>query len=251
MSGFAALSLSTQRAFIRDKTSLFFTFVFPLVFLVVFGLIFRGQSLPGGGHYIDSIAPGVMAWGVANGAVFGVAFTLMTWRKTEVLQLIRMTPVRTQTVLNSRFVVAVTIGLIQSVLFIGVALLPAFGLHLSASWPLAVPVVVLGLAAFFTIGMVIGTFASSPEAVAAVANFVMLPMAFLSGSFFPMSASPGWLRVVSSFLPLRYMIQGISHAVAGGTGTASTVAVSCAALVGFTVLFAIVASRTFSWGSPA
>src|SRR5579859_3064541 len=168
MSGFVALSLSTQRAFIRDKTSLFFTFVFPLVFLVVFGLIFHGQSLPGGGHYIGSIAPGVMAWGVANGAVFGVAFTLMNWRRTEVLQLIRMTPARTQTVLSSRFVVAVTIGLIQSVLFIGVALLPAFGLHLSASWPLAVPVVVLGLAAFFTIGMVIGTFASSPEAVAAV-----------------------------------------------------------------------------------
>src|SRR5579859_311816 len=123
MSGFVALSLSTQRAFIRDKTSLFFTFVFPLVFLVVFGLIFHGQSLPGGGHYIGSIAPGVMAWGVANGAVFGVAFTLMNWRRTEVLQLIRMTPARTQTVLSSRFVVAVTIGLIQSVLFIGVALL--------------------------------------------------------------------------------------------------------------------------------
>jgi ABC-2 type transport system permease protein len=251
MSGFAALALATQRAFVRDKTSLFFTFVFPLVFLVVFGLIFRGQSIPGGGKYIDSIAPGVLAWGVANGAVFGVAFTLMNWRRTEVLQLIRMTPVRTRAVLSARFLVAVVIGLVQSIVFIGVALLPVFGLHLSATWPLTVPVVVLGLAAFFAVGMVIGTFAGSSEAVAAVANFIMLPMAFLSGAFFPMSASPGWLRVISRFLPLRYMTEGIARALSGEAGATGAVALCCAALAGFTVLFAVLASRTFRWGSEA
>ncbi len=53
----------------RDKTTVFFTFAFPLVFLVLFGLIFQGQKVDGTGlQYINYIAPGVLSWGIGNAA---------------------------------------------------------------------------------------------------------------------------------------------------------------------------------------
>ena len=66
MSAYAALSRATYKATVRDATTLFFTFAFPLVFLVIFGLIFRGQEVGDSGRgYIDYIAPGVLSWGLA------------------------------------------------------------------------------------------------------------------------------------------------------------------------------------------
>ncbi|MBB5937929.1 ABC transporter permease [Streptomyces zagrosensis] len=249
MSAYAALTEASYRAYVRDKATLFFTFAFPLLFLVVFGLIFRGQDVEETGRpYIGYIAPGVLSWGVGNAAVFGVAFTLMQWRADDLLRLIRMTPVRLSSVIGSRYVIALVIGVVQSVLFIVVALLPLFGLELDATWPLAVPVLVLGITAFVVIGAVVGTFADTPEAVAAIANFLMVPMAFLSGSFFPLDAMPGWMQSISWVLPLRYLNDGISGALSG-SASAGELTVDCAGLIGFTLIFGAIAVKTFKWSN--
>lgn len=247
MSAYAALSLAGYRAYTRDKTTLFFTFAFPLLFLVVFGLIFHGQEVEQSGKpYINYIAPGVLSWGVANAAVFGVAFVLMQWRRDDLLRLVRMTPARLPAVLASRYVLAVGIGLVQAVLFVSVALLPSFGLSLDGGWPLALPVLLAGITAFLAIGVVVGSFTRTPEAVAAVANCLMIPMAFLSGSFFPLDAMPGWMQSLSRVLPLRYLNDGVSAALTGD-GSGGDVLVSCGVLAAFALVFGALALKTFRW----
>lgn len=247
MSAYAALSQAGYRAYVRDKTTLFFTFAFPLLFLVVFGLIFHGQTVAESGKpYINYIAPGVLSWGVANAAVFGVGFVLMQWRRDDLLRLIRMTPTPLATVLGSRYVLALGIGTVQAALFVAVALLPVFGLRLGSGWPLALPVLVLGITAFLALGVVVGSFAKTPEAVAAVANFLMVPMAFLSGSFFPLDAMPGWMQTLSWIFPLRYFNDGISAALTGDGGLGDIV-LACGGVTGFAVVFGALALRTFRW----
>lgn len=251
MSAYAALSQAGYRAYTRDKTTLFFTFAFPLLFLIVFGLIFQGQEVEESGKpYINYIAPGVLSWGVANAAVFGVGFTLMQWRRDDILRLVRMTPTRASSVLGSRYVLALAIGVVQAVLFVGVAVLPSFGLSLSARWPLALPVLVLGITAFLAIGVVVGSYARTPEAVAAVANCLMLPMAFLSGSFFPLDAMPQWMQTLSRVLPLRYFNDGVSAALTGTDGTGD-IAVACAVLAAFALVLCAVALKTFRWSDQS
>lgn len=251
MSAYAALSEAGYRAYTRDKTTLFFTFAFPLLFLVVFGLIFSGQEVEESGKpYINYIAPGVLSWGVANAAVFGVGFVLMQWRRDDVLRLIRMTPTPLSAILGSRYVLALAIGVVQAVLFVTVALLPVFGLSLSASWPLALPVLVLGITAFLVLGVIVGSYAKTPEAVAAVANFLMIPMAFLSGSFFPLDAMPSWMQTFSWVLPLRYVNDGISAAITGDGGTGD-IALACAGIAGFALVFGALAMKTFRWSDKS
>jgi ABC-2 type transport system permease protein len=247
-SAYTALTRATYLASVRDRTTVFFTFAFPLVFLLVFGLLFRGQSVEGGLPYINYVAPGVLSWGIGNAALFGPAFALMHWRRDDILRLVWRTPTPLPTVLGSRFAVAVGVGLAQAVLFTAVALLPVFGLHLSGDWPLAVPLVVLGVAAFLAIGLVVGSLADTPEAVAAIANCVMVPMAFLSGSFYPADLLPGWIQTLSWVLPLRYLDHGMTNVLAG-RGDLGSLALDCAGLTAFTLLFGIVATRTFRWSN--
>ncbi|EGE44037.1 MULTISPECIES: ABC transporter permease [Streptomyces] len=251
MSAYTALSQAGYRAYTRDRTTLFFTFAFPLIFLVVFGLIFHGQTVEESGKpYINYIAPGVLSWGVGNAAVFGVGFVLMQWRRDDILRLIRMTPTPVSTVLASRYVLALGIGAVQAVLFVAVALLPSFGLQLDGRWPLALPVLVLGITAFLALGVIVGSYAKTPEAVAAVANCLMIPMAFLSGSFFPLDAMPGWMQNLSRVLPLRYLNDGISGALTGD-GSLTDIGVACAVLAGFALVLGAVALKTFRWSDKS
>ncbi|MCM2423450.1 MULTISPECIES: ABC transporter permease [unclassified Streptomyces] len=249
MSAYTALTRANYRAYVRDRTTVFFTFAFPLLFLVVFGLIFKGQTVEDGGPpYINYIAPGVLSWGVGNAAMFGVAFTLMHWRRDDILRLIWRTPTSLPSVLGSRYAVAVGVGLVQAALFVGIALLPLFGLHLANTWPLAVPVLVLGITTFMALGLVVGSIADTPEAVAAIANCIMVPMAFLSGSFYPSDLMPGFLRTFSRALPLRYFNDGIIG-VLSNRGSSTDLAVACAGLIGFTAVFALIAAKTFRWSN--
>ncbi|MCZ4124575.1 ABC transporter permease [Streptomyces sp. H39-S7] len=249
MSAYTALTRANYRAYVRDRTTVFFTFAFPLLFLVVFGLIFKGQTVEDGGPpYINYIAPGVLSWGVGNAAMFGVAFTLMHWRRDDILRLIWRTPTSLPSVLGSRYAVAVAVGLVQAALFVAVALLPLFGLRLASTWPLAVPVLVLGITAFMALGLVIGSIADTPEAVAAIANCIMVPMAFLSGSFYPSDLMPGWLRTFSRVLPLRYFNDGIIG-VLSNRGSSTDLAVACGGLVVFAALFGLIAAKTFRWSN--
>jgi ABC-2 type transport system permease protein len=249
MSAYLALTRAGARAYVRDQTTVFFTFAFPLIFLVVFGLLFHGQTVrEGGPPYINYTAPGVLSWGIGNAALFGVAFSLMHWRRDDILRLIWRTPTTLRAVLGARWAVTLVVGLVQAVLFVGVALLPVFGLHLAAGWPLALPVLLLGVTAFMALGLVVGSLADTPEAVAAIANCVMVPMAFLSGSFYPADLMPGWLRTFSRILPLRYFNDGITDTLTD-RGGAADLAVACGGLAVFAVLFAAVAARTFRWSN--
>lgn len=247
MSSYTALSAAVTRAHVRDRVTLFFTFVFPLIFLVVFGLLFDDA---GGRKPIDYLAPGVLSWAVANGAVFGVAYTLVQWRDSGVLRLIRMTPTSVLTVLGSRFLVAVGVALAQIVVFVGVAALPPFGLRPGPYALLALPVLVAGVMAFFAIGMIIGSHVTSSEAVAAIANCLLVPMAFLSGTFYPLDQSPGWLRAVARALPLKYMVDGTAGVLTGSRGPGS-ILLPIGVLLGITLLVVGFATRLFRWGADA
>ncbi|MEV7416679.1 ABC transporter permease [Streptomyces sp. NPDC089919] len=247
MSAYAALTAAGYRAQVRDKTTVFFTFAFPLIFLVVFGLLFRGEDVEESGYsYLSYTASGVLSWGVANAAVFGIGFTLMQWRADDILRMIRMSPTPLSSVIASRYVLALGVGLVQSVLFVGVAMLPGFGLVPASRWPLLLPVLVLGMTTFLLLGVIIGSVADTAESVAGIANFLMLPMAFLSGSFFPLDSMPDWLQKVSLLLPLRYLNDAVSAALTG-RGDLGDLGWGCVGLVAFAVVFGALAARFFRW----
>jgi ABC-2 type transport system permease protein len=195
---------------------------------------------------IQYLTPGILSWGVSISAVFGAALTLVSWRKKQVLRRIRLAPVSAGTVLSSRVLVSVGTALLQGVVFVAVALLPLFGLKLSGQWYLAIPLLVLGTLAFFSVGMLVGALCRTEEAASGAANIVVLPMAFLGGTFFPLDQAPGWLQKVSLVFPLRHMNDGMLDVLVRGKGIEALV-VPSAVLIGFTLVVGLVAARVFRW----
>ena len=249
MTTFGAVSRAGLKVYIRDPAAVFFTFVFPLVFLVIFGLVFGSEHVGRGSTTaVNYIAPGVLSWGMANAALFGTAFTLMQWRRDDLLRLIRLTPARLIDLGSSRLAISLAIGLAQMILFVGVAKLPVFGLATNPRWPLALPILVLAVTAFLGLGVVVGNVARTPESVAAIANFIMVPMAFLSGAFVPLALMPSWIRGLSYALPLRYAGDGLVYAFSG-QGSAGAFGLDCLALAAFAAAFAAVGVRTFRWSN--
>jgi ABC-2 type transport system permease protein len=332
------------RGFVRDRTALFFTFFFPLMFLLIFGLLFRSggagtteigvvgsgqvvRSLPervfevrrfptmgealaevrsgdlpavvrqagdrvelrfaasdqvrsatirgvvasvvdranltaAGGEQrfelaagqvededlepIQFLTPGILSWGVATSAAFGAALTLVAWRRKQILRRVRLSPAPVWTVVGARVGVSLLVAFVQAALFVGVALTPAFGLQLSGQWWLAVPLLALGTLSFLSIGLLVGAVSRTEEAASAMANFVVLPMAFLSGTFFPIGQAPGWLQTLSKVFPLRHLNDGMLDVLVRGQGAGALVQPALV-LAGFTVVVTALATRLFRW----
>jgi ABC-2 type transport system permease protein len=178
--------------------------------------------------------------------MFGAALTLVTWRQKKVLRRLRLSPVSTASVVSSRVAVSIAIALLQGVIFVAVALLPIFGLRLSGFWWMAIPLLIAGTLAFLTLGQLAGSFTKTPEAASAVANLVVLPMAFLSGAFFPLDAAPDWVTAVSKVLPLRHLVDGLVDVMVRGQGPAAVLP-ELGLLLGFSVVCGGIAIALFRW----
>ena len=347
---FRALSLAIVKGFIRDKTSVFFAVIFPLMFLVLFGGLFADQSqskvdlievgpvavvddLPHGAdaafretfhvehsddldaavervrkgdadvavemqgntlvaHYtqtdqvkaaitqgalrafvdgtnialsgqsptydlatrrvedkslktIQYYTPGLLGWAVAMSASFGAAATLQGWRQSKLIRRLQLAPVSTRTVVGARVAVTIGIALVQMAIFVGLGA-AAFGLTLTGSWWMGIPLLMVGTLCFMAIGLLAGALTRTTEGAVNAANFMVLPMSFLSGSFFPLDGSPGWLRAFSNLLPLKHLNDGMLDVMVRGEGPSAAL-VPMVILLGFAVVVTLVAARLFRW----
>ena len=96
------------------------------------------------------------------------------------------------------------------------------------------------------IGLLAGAVAKTTEGAVNMANFIVLPMAFLSGSFFPLEGAPEWLQGFSLLLPLRHLNDGMTDVmVRGDVWTAALVPMGI--LAAFAVVVTLLAARLFRW----
>ena len=194
---------------------------------------------------IQFMTPGLLGWAVAMSAAFGAAATLQGWRSTKLLRRLQLSPASTGSVVAARVVVTVVVALVQMAIFLGVAV-AGFGMQLSGWWWLAVPLLVAGTLAFMSLGLLAGALANTTEGAVNLANFLVLPMALMSGSFFPVEGLPGWMDTLSRLLPLRHLNDGMLDVMVRGLGPAATVE-PMLVLLGFAVLVSAVAVRLFRW----
>jgi ABC-2 type transport system permease protein len=193
-----------QLLFWRNREAAFFTFLLPVIFFLVFGSIY-GNSKITKEHLRAApfLQAGMIGYGVASTAFAGLAISMVVRRESGVLKRVRGTPLPPATyllaILLSTFVVflieAVTIILIGRLLF-SVAL-PDRPVSLFVA-------LVIGSLSFAALGLGLTGFVRSAEGSSAVINFVYLPMALISGTFFTPKAYPGFLRAIADVLPLTY-----------------------------------------------
>ena len=194
---------------------------------------------------IQYYTPGLLGWAVAMSAAFGAAATLQGWRQTKLLRRLQLAPVSTRTVVGARVSVTLAIALVQMAIFLGVGTL-FFDLTLTGAWWMAIPLLLVGTLCFMAIGLLAGALTKTQEGAVNAANFMVLPMAFLSGSFFPLDNAPQWLQALSQLLPLKHLNEGMLDVmVRGEPWTAALVPMGI--LAGFAVVVTLIAAKLFRW----
>jgi ABC-2 type transport system permease protein len=249
----------TNRAFWRNPASAFFTFAFPLMFLVIFTVLFGnsetciGQVLPGRGcvgqtvststFYVASIS----AFSVITACYTNIAISLSFSRDLGILKRIRGTPVPSWAYLFGRIVHAIFVAVLL------VAICAVFGrlfydarLPISTLGPFLLTLVV-GAASFCTLGLAITSVIPNADASPAVVNASILPLLFISDVFIPLENPPAWLDFIAKVFPVKHFVEGMlaSYFPLPGQSSIRTGDLLIVALWGLAGL--LLTMRFFSW----
>jgi ABC-2 type transport system permease protein len=232
-----------QLVFWRNRESAVFIFVFPPMLFLLLGAVYDGEI--DGVPAVDRLLVGILGYGCANTALAGLAITLVIRREAGVLKRLRATPLPPATYIIAVLVSTLLVFLLQMAVtvLLGVVLYDA---DLPESWAALLPVLVLGAAAFAGLGVGLASLIRSAEGASAVVNLVVLPMAFLSGSFGSTSGYPAFLQAVGDVLPLTYVIDLVEDAYLNGESLAESPR-AVAVVVAWGVVGLAVATRRFGW----
>lgn len=241
-----------NKAFWRNPAVAFFTFVFPLMFLVIFTSLLGHYTVRIGARTIDTstyYVASMAAFSVITACFTNLSSSITFQREAGVLKRQGATPLPSAAFLGARIVHALLVTVLL------VAITAAFGrLLYHAAIPTGltllrfVIVVLVGSAAFAGLGIAITAVIPNADAAAAIVNAVILPLEFLSGIFIAFgNTTPAWIVWIARIFPVRHFVLGME---AGFLGTPfSWTDVLIVAVWGLAGL--LLAVRYFSWEPKA
>jgi ABC-2 type transport system permease protein len=204
-----------QLVFWRSREAALFIFLFPILLFLLLGSVYNGKIY--GVPAPQALLAGLVGYGCANTAFAGLAIQLVIRRESGILKRLRGTPLPASTYIAALLVSTLVVFALQTiVLFVLGRVL--YGTPFPHAVGSLVATVVIGAAAFAGIGVAAASLIRSAEGSSAVVNFVLLPMAFLTGSFGPTRHYPAFLRAIGDVLPLKYLIDILNAVYLHGEG---------------------------------
>jgi ABC-2 type transport system permease protein len=206
---------SEQLVFWRSREAAFFIFLFPLLLFLLLGSVYSGkyQGVP----VAWAVLAGIIGYGCANTAFAGLAIQLVLRRESGVLKRLRATPLPPATYIVALLVSTLVVFALQTValFLLGRAL---YGTPFPPDVGSFVATIVIGAAVFAALGTATASAIRSGEGSSAVVNFILLPMAFLTGAFGPTKGYPAVLRAIGDVLPLKYFVKLVNAVYLHGHG---------------------------------
>ncbi len=200
-----------NRAFWRNPPAAFFTFFFPLLFMVIFNVLF-------GAGAAGFFTPAIIVFGVVTATYTNLAMTVTIARDEGILKRIRGTPLPPWAYLAGRIGHAVVIAVL---LVLIVAAFGALVYGVEVPWDALGPmllVLAVSAAAFSALGLAVSGLIPNADAAPAVVNATILPVLFISNVFVQMDGAPRWLDAVSHLLPVRHFADAMMELYAPGAG---------------------------------
>ena len=206
----------TNRAFWRNPASAFFTFFFPLIFLIIFTALFGNDptllgdaTVTGASFYVPAMA----AFGVVSACYTNIAISVTFQRDAGILKRIAGTPLPGWIYLVGRVLhaMAVAFVLVMICLVFGTLLYDAEIPSLTGALYLLVTLLVGG-ASFAALGLAATTIVPNADAAPAIVNASILPVLFLSDVFINTSQAPAWVQWVGKVFPVKHFAEAVQSA---------------------------------------
>jgi imidazolonepropionase-like amidohydrolase/ABC-type multidrug transport system permease subunit len=227
----------------RERSVVFFNYLFPLIFFFMFGELMNARSSLGAAQYIVSM---VLTIGIMGNGFFGMGMRAVMEREMGILRRLRLAPITPAPVLFASLVSGVLVYLPAALLTV---MLGKWIYHMPTPTNMLslLTFVVIGNAAFRAIGLIIASVADNMAQAQILIQILYLPMLFLSGTTFPLNNFPKWIQVVSTFMPATYLKAGLEGILQNGESLLAN-ANSIAALLATLAVGFIAAFNIFRWG---
>jgi ABC-2 type transport system permease protein len=199
------------RSFFRHRDSVLFTFGLPVILLVIFGQIFRGDIGHTGVAFRQYFAAGIIASGIMSVTFVNLGVSIAVERDTGALKRLAGTPLPPVAYFAGKAISALVISALETAVTLGagVALL---GLRLpdsAAKWATLGWVFALGVVTCSLLGIAVSSIPRSAQSASAVVNLPYLVLSFISGVYFVFSSLPQSLQHIAAIFPLKWMCQGL------------------------------------------
>ena len=229
-----------RKLFWRNPSAAFFSFVLPLVLLLLVASVFASDP-----DELDVLIPGIAGMSVMATTFNAMAFNLTFLREQGILKRLRGTPIPSSSYLAGFLGNAVANAFVQ----VGLVVVLGHVLY-DVSWPRDWPALLVfttaGVLTFGALGIALSHAIPNFDSAAAYVNAVFLPVIFISGVFYSSDSLPPALDAVAQALPLKHVIDGLSGAIVTGAGVADNAgALAVVALWG--AAGAVLAVRGFRW----
>ena len=188
------------KAFVRNKTGLVFSLIFPFFFVYVFGAIFKNDFIDNPIAYMLS---GVIITTVFESSL-NLASTTVDDMVSGFMKEVLVSPAKRITVAMGQLLSAATVSTLQGILILVLGLFTGIKF---TSW--VTPIFVLlsmicvGLA-FSGVGLFMATIVRSGQTFQIIKTAVTLPLTFVSGAYIPLSLLPDSLKYVAYVNPMTY-----------------------------------------------
>lgn len=230
------------RQTLRSRISMLFGLLQPMLFLAFFGPLLEDVPLGGEGDSWQTLVPGLLVQLGLFGAAFA-GFGIIMEKQLGIVERMRVTPLSRLALLLGRVLRDATVLLVQSLIVVLAG--TAFGLRAPVLGVLISFVLVAALAiSLASLSCAFAMRVNTIQEFAPVVNSINLPAMLLSGILLPMALAPGWLDVVSHFVPLRYLVDGVRAAFVGDYGDGS-LALGAAVTAALTVVSVTLGTQLF------
>jgi len=193
--------------------------------------------------YIDFLIPGLVGFAILVSPMFSLVNISSEYKRIKLFKQLSLTPLTKIEWLASKVIFYILLSAISFLFMVAVGVF-VFGAHVALS-PWLIPFLALGPTFFASLGMLVGTISKSTETASVVGNVITFPMMFLSGTFFPISLMPIYLRYVAHVLPLFYIIDGLNAVMIYSNYAQATIDLVIVAVI--TIVVFVVAARLFKW----
>jgi ABC-2 type transport system permease protein len=196
----------------RDKGRIVSSLVQPLLFLAIFGGGFAFIKI-GNLNFQSFLFPGIVAMSLITIAITS-GISVIWDREFGFLKEILVAPISRISIFVGKALGGCTTAMVQGIIVLSLSFV--VGVSISAgTYLLALPIMLIISLAVVSIGLIIASLIETIENFGVIMNFLIFPLIFLSGAFFPLSEAPEWLKVVSYVDPLTYGVEALRQVIIG------------------------------------
>jgi ABC-2 type transport system permease protein len=234
------------KLFLREPVGAFFTLVFPLMMLFLFGSIYGNEPSQYFNGYgtIDISVPAYTAMIIATTGLMGLIITITTYREKGVLRRLRTTPLSPLVVLAAQVIVLFLMTLFGMILLVIAGKL-VYNMRFEGNILSVLAGFVLSSLSFFAFGFILAGLMPTARTAQVVGMMLLYPMLFLSGAGFPRELLPETIKNISTFLPLTYVVnllRGLWIGEAWSQHITEVIVLSTMLVIGV-----LISAKTFRW----